>query len=63
MKVMMRRLNAVKYACSAEAVKALQEKGFEVVEDMAGLEKEGVTQEPQPKRNRKKKDGEDGKPG
>lgn len=77
MRVMMQKLNMVKYACSEIDVENLKKKGFRVVDESVmetaetpeGEERlpdtgeEETLPEQQPKKGRKKKDEEDGEPG
>lgn len=77
MRIMMQKLNMVKYACSETDVENLKKKGFRVVEESImetaeapeGEERppdageEETLPEQQPKKGRKKKDEEDGEPG
>ena len=64
MRVMMQKLNMVKYARSEADVEALKKKGFRVVnESLPDAGDEGTLPEQQPKKGRTKKDEEDGEPG
>lgn len=77
MRVMMQKLNMVKYACSETDLENLKKKGFRIVKEsvMETAETPGGEENPpdvgeeetipeqQPKRGRKKKDEADGEPG
>lgn len=76
MRIMMQKLNMVKYACSETDVEKLKKKGFRVAEESImetagtpeGEERhtdageEETLPEQQPKKGRKKKDETDGEP-